>query len=582
MPNRVVVFGTAIGQLDQADQADGLKVTTGKGAGEQRPVSRPPVSRLPKIDPNEVVSSGKSVVGYHSSLFRDFHLSAVSTYSFYTDDEGVEPTADVSGTLQSLPRYVTLRWNTAPLISATKTVPSKTVRPFITSKVVRHRPAASLEVAAGALANGYISPGVISALIAKPPPPTTKLPTEIDEDSFLLSPSMAGRAAADVVGDRSSEFSSVARTTSTARASVVNFIDPSIAGAFAGTRLDVATDPLHLTVVGSLAKVIAALEVISEFNQDVPIQNPPPDFTGHSDSPAISYIGYIIERYDMLPNGSMELGRLIMVDDITRDEFIDQRVSYGGIYSYRIRAIVQWSRSNDVDFGGTSTIDRISEFSALVAPPLASFYGADWSDWARTQVLDTVPPEPPDELTARPVSNRGEIHVSWRVGHNPQPDLTNFKLLRAVCIGGKISDWSEVGTFVIANGLYIDRDVRPYEDGSASYVYAMYATSFHGVDSPLSDQVEVRLSPFTSNEEYPVIQLAATGADRAAHAVGRQLSGSTEVKANRRLTFYCRSTSSGHPLRDSTYLVEVRSLSTGERALVALDVDATDIGVIDA
>jgi hypothetical protein len=540
-----------------------------------------PQTKPPAIDPAVTVTSTASVRAYHSSLFRAFHLSADSTYNFYVDGEDVAPTSDVSSSLGSLPRYVTLRWHTAP--TPKSRVPAqKGIRPFISPEVFQHPRAATMDVAVTALANGYVSPGTVSALVTDSPVPVTTMPTRIDEDSFLLSNTAAGKFAAAEVGDKSSEFALNQRSLAPIAATAVNFVDPSIAGTFDPNRLQVATDTLHLTVAGSLAKIIGSLEVISEFNQDVPIQNPPPDFTGHPDVPTVMYVGYVIERHDLLPDGSMRLGRVITIDDPTQDEFIDQRVSYGGSYVYRMRSIVQWTRTSDLDFAGLSTIDRVTSFSSLILPPLASFYAGDWCDWSRTQVLDTVPPDPPDEVTVRPLSWKGEIRVSWKVGSDPQRDITSFRLLRAISTAGRISDWDQLGEYVVANGSYIDRDVRPYDDGKVSYIYALYSTSIHGVDSPLSDQMEAKLSPIQYKEELPVVQAEVKGADRTLHPSGKQPPGPTEVKANRRLTFFCRSTSSGHPLRDSMYLIEVRSLSTGERALVALDVDATDIGVADA
>src|SRR5690606_36093251 len=118
---------------------------------------------------------------------------------------------------------------------------------------------------------------------------------------------------------------------------VVKFIDPSIAGAVDLNRVEIASHPIHLIVAGSLTKVLGSLEVLSEFNQDVQVQNPPPDFAAPPDSPGVFYVGYVIERYDLQPDGSMTKGREIMIDDPSVDEFIDQRVSYGGTYAYRIR-----------------------------------------------------------------------------------------------------------------------------------------------------------------------------------------------------------------------------------------------------
>lgn len=538
------------------------------------PVVADPLQTIPPE-----VTSAKSGPGYFSTLFRRFGLTAESTYNFYVEGETVAPTADQSGSLSRLPRYVTLRWRTAPTVP-TRSVSKKGIRPYITGEIVQPPKAAAFDIAKAALANGYISPGVITAVIADPPVAATAAPTKIDEDSFLLSTETAGQMATDHLGDAKSYFA-IKPALLTQEATVINFIDPSIAGTFDANRIAIATDPLHLAVLGSLAKVISPLEVVSEFNQDVPIQNPAPDFVAHPEAPSVAYVGYVIERYDLRPDGSMRLGRTISIDDANVNEFVDQRVAYNGSYVYRMRSIVQWTHPSDMDFQGSSTIDRLSSFASLMAPPLASFYGGDWSDWSRTQVLDTVPPEPPDELTVRPVSWKGEVRISWKEPNNPQDDLFKLTLVRADVVSGKVSDWKVLGEFVVANGSYTDRDVRTYESGH-SYIYAMYSWSYHGVISPLSDQVEARLSPPDSREEIPVIQISDDGADAMAHASSKREGGLTEIKANGSLTFYCRGGESRQPLRDSTYLVEARSLSTGERALVTLDVDATDIGVVDA
>lgn len=572
MPNirdRLVAYGTSIGNLSQVPTATvnpiGTRITVG-------------VTNVNDIDLTTVISSAQSITAYHSTLFREFHLRAESTYNFYVDGEDVAPTSDTPGALTTLPRYVTLRWNTAPP-TVSNAESTKGVRPYINPDVKPIRTATSLEIAKHALANGYISPGVVSSLIVDPPAPVSTQ-TSIDEDSFLLDQSAGGQSAADHVGVKTSPYA-IKRLANAEPATVVNFIDPSVAGVFDTNRIQISTDALHLTVAASLAKVIGSLEVISEFNQDVPIQNPPPDFTGRSDSPTVVYVGYVIERYDVGPEGSMVLTRTIMIDDPAMDEFIDRQVAYGGKYVYRIRSIVQWTRTSDIDFNGISTIDRMSSFSSLVSPPLASFYAGDWTDWVRTEVVDNVPPEPPDEVTVRPVSRNKEIRIAWKMPNDPQDDLSGITLVRAVVNNGRISDWQNIGSFAVSNGSYTDRGVMTYESGY-SYIYALYSHSYHNVISALSDQIEARLSPADSREEIPVIQVDVRGADPMTHASNTIGVGPTEIKANNSLTFYCRGGTSRQPLRDSTYLVEVRSLSTGERTLVNLDVDATDIGVADA
>lgn len=559
----VTLLGTFVGNA-------GVSVTP--------PPALPPmvVNEPPRVDPLQVIPSLSSSTAFHSTLFEDFGLRAAAVYNFYTLDEQVAFVADASASLGTLPRYVTLQWNPA---SAPRNflLSRKGLRPF-DPRVPSTPPALDVPTARGSVANGYVGPGCVQALLVDPLQMPD--PPDFDEDLFLGSPSAAGaHATAVVTGPNGSEFHVTSVPSSTSRVRV-NFIDPSIAGALDPGRISVAVDYTHLASLGALAKLVSGLEVISEFNQDVSLRNPVPKFPAAAGSPDLMYIGYVLERYTLDASGSMDLTRTVVLDDPGQSDFVDREVVYGGMYSYRLRALVQWTHGPNVGFFGTSSLDRSPPIDVSAARIVreASFYAAEWSDWARVAVLDQVPPDPPDELTVTPSSQKGLVRVVWKMPGDPQRDIAKLTLLRSVGISDRYSDWQVMGEFVPSNGAFVDLDVAPHELSHRTYMYAMYSTSFHGERSVLSGKLAVRLTERSRylGEELPRL-IGPAGDDPMSHAVGPRPRDPTEVIAYDRIVTYIRAGRSTLPIFDRNYVIEVQSLATGERAEVRLSVDTTDV-----
>lgn len=530
----------------------------------------------PTSDPTSVITSLSSTVAFHSTLFEDFGLRATSVYNFYTSDEQTGFTVDPSASLISLPRYVALQWSPAP--NPREFSPSrKGMRP-LDQRTSRLPSALDIKTARVSVANGYISPGTVQALLVKPVQPANA--PAFDEALFLFAPSTAGTHAVDHVNTESEfHITSIPPAADRAR---VNFIDPSIAGALDSNRISMAIDHVHLASLGAFAKLASGLEVVSEFNQDVPLRNPVPKFPITAEAPDLSYTGYVIERYTLNLSGSMELSRTFNIDDREQTSLIDREVVFGGQYAYRMRTIAQWVHGPTVGFFGSSSLDRTANFdtSAGSMTRQASFYSGDWSDWARTQVMDVVRPDPPDELRVMPISHKNMVRVTWKMPNDPQRDIASIRLLRSEGARGRYTDWTQVGEFVPANGVFVDLLVSLYEESHTSYMYAMYSTSFHGEISRLSERIVVRLTDRSKYlGEEPVRQAGPPGDDPMAHARGPQLPPDTELVAQEKFIAYIRSGPSPLPLFDRPYVVEVQSLATGERAEVLLDVDTTDVGL---
>jgi hypothetical protein len=172
------------------------------------------------------------------------------------------------------------------------------------------------------------------------------------------------------------------------------------------------------------------------------------------------------------------------------------------------------------------------------------------------------------------------IRITWKMPDDPRRDISSIRLLRSDGSNGRYSDWSRLGDFVPGNGAFNDALVLPYEESHTEYMYAMYSVSFHGVHSPLSERIIARLTDRSRYlGEEPLRSAGPPGDDPMAHARGPQLDLPTELVALEKFTAYIRSGRSSVPLFDRTYVVEVQSLSTGERAEVELGVDTTDVGL---
>ena len=294
------------------------------------------------VDPMTIVDSAASAPSYHSTLFADFDLVATPTYNFYTPDETAPSSfPDEKVPLTAVPRYVTLTWDGAPL--GQWFYPQISNKGFHPPIIFPKPPVMPVSSAKSSVANGYLNPGTIRATIV--PPLTGALLTDANDDVFLSDPSVGS-------------FTLRAIPSGSSMLIRASFVDPSIVGgALSEQRISVLKQPEHLLSTAALAKLGGPLEVVSQFNQDVPRRHPIPTFPASPDQTPTRYTGYVIERYDQGSDGVMRLGRTIDIDDISVGSFIDRQVAYGKRYSYRMRSILQWIRPSSIGFDGPSPID---------------------------------------------------------------------------------------------------------------------------------------------------------------------------------------------------------------------------------
>lgn len=502
------------------------------------------------------ISSLPSIAVRHSTIFENFGFNATATYNFYTADEKIVRELDPLIPLNELPRYVMLSWRRAPDLN-NLSLGTKAAPPF------KPRPALpSIATVSGLLANGFISPGAITTSVSIPlAQPIIK---SFDEDAFLNDKSTAGLTAAQV---KTTFKQSVVASQNVG----ITFVDPSIAGALNETRLTTIQKQSEISVSAALMKLLGSLEVISEFNQDLEAVGAPTE-PAPEDSPKLAYLGYMIERYKHENDGSMSLSATFNIDDISSIRFVDRSVAYGESYSYRIRTVLQWTRRSGIDFNETKS-------NTVQQNRVSSFIAGDWSPWVEVTIADLVVPDPPDELTIVPYSNKKVIRVCWKLSNNSQRDLKRFFLLRAKLVGDSMSEWTQLGDFAPSNGFYEDHVDSFIDRDNTRYVYTMYATTLHDEISTLSEQVACGLVDRFFGREQPLKQISARGVKVGTTGYGSRIPeiiNRTELIAKSRALISSRAVSSQSRLDIRSYLVLVRSLFTGECVPVTINVIATD------
>lgn len=511
----------------------------------------------------QIVMSAASVPARYSTLFEDFKLAVSASYNFFTADETIERPLDPSASLESLPRYVTARWVSAPYREVTRRQDKRA------RDVERSRPAvipiASIKTS---VANGYISAGVVNAIITSP---RTIAARAFDEDAFLADPTKAGQQAA-----KHRTILPIVTTALATNSTRVSFVDPSIVGALDDRRVAATDDIIQLSTLAAVSNVLGSLEVLSEFNQDVPQKNPPPELPSGDDAPTLLYAGYVVERRTVNDDGSLSDPVEFDIDGQNVSSFIDRTVAYGKTYAYRIRTFLQWSHRPNVGFNGADVTDRAHEADRSL---VVSFVAGDLSEWERVTIADLVRPDPPDELTIVPRSHRSSIRACWKMPRDHQRDIKRLILLRAVVENGAVGRFVEIGTFLPGNGSYDDIDILTFDGHGRSYIYAMYSVTVHEETSTLSEQIEVKILRKFNGFELPRRRISAPGVELNATGFGSRLplpDGPKEVLMGSRATFFCREASGSSSLARRDYLLEFKSLATGELRAVNLTLLSTD------
>lgn len=213
----------------------------------------------------------------------------------------------------------------------------------------------------------------------------------------------------------------------------------------------------------------------------------------HKQRKSIELIGYVIDKYEQLSDGTYKQHKPIIIEDIDKQTFIDVSVKYDSTYCYAIRTIALFN---------VPAIDSVSGDIATIQVLFASKQVKRY-----VQIYDNVAPPPPSDIGFTWNYETNKLLVHWSFPPNPQRDIKKFQVFRRASIDNPFEllreydfDDSDVKTqpredvikslsTQMTNPMttYIDDD---FTTGS-KYTYTVCSIDAHGLTSCYGAQFEV-------------------------------------------------------------------------------------------
>lgn len=227
-------------------------------------------------------------------------------------------------------------------------------------------------------------------------------------------------------------------------------------------------------------------------------------------------VGYIIDKQEILPNGTLVDKAPIIVESPFAGTSVDLKIKYGSRYSYRIRSVVFVEvQAQDLETGNLVAISfllcsqqspaRIITCEENVAPPTVADFNIMW-DYKMTAA-----------------------RLTWAFPTNPQRDIKYFQVFRRSSISQSFelikmfdfddsvirTPWTETPDEVLIERLsspknfFLDTEFNK----ESKYIYAICCVDAHGISSNYSIQFEVSFDRFKNKMKKKLISVA--GAPKA-------------------------------------------------------------------
>ncbi len=267
----------------------------------------------------------------------------------------------------------------------------------------------------------------------------------------------------------------------------------------------------------------------------------------HSELEPAEIVGYIIDKTELVDNGSIINHAQIVVDNPLANSTVDLRVKYGSSYVYSIRTIAQFTiPAIDAEQGDVATIKVLVSskpsnkiyITAIetTAPPVPSDLNFTWN-YERINPLTADY----DYTTGKQLSETGipgSLLIHWTFPPNSQRDIKKFQVFRRKSVDYpfeliKMYDFDDsikkmpniedpdprlVENLLTPCTFFYDDDFKRENyanevNGSessgfkktSSFIYAVASIDAHGYTSAFSTQFEVWFDPFKNKIEKKLI-----------------------------------------------------------------------------
>jgi hypothetical protein len=239
------------------------------------------------------------------------------------------------------------------------------------------------------------------------------------------------------------------------------------------------------------------------------------------DSPAsfdstVQPVGYIIDKQEILPNGTVVDMAPIIVENPLASTTADLKIKYGSKYSYSIRSVVFVEvQAQDIETGNVIAI---------------SFLVCSQSSAARVvECVERAAPPPPADFNIAWDYKKTAARITWAMPTNPQRDIKYFQLFRRKTIMEPFelikqfdfddsvirTAWNESPDPVLIEKLASPRNYFIDEEfgRDSKFIYALCSVDAHGFSSNYSMQLEVSFDRFKNRINKKLISVA--GAPKA-------------------------------------------------------------------
>ena len=201
-------------------------------------------------------------------------------------------------------------------------------------------------------------------------------------------------------------------------------------------------------------------------------------------------------------------------------------------------------------------------------------------NWIYVDVVENVPPPPPQTIKIVPNSSKKEIMISWLKPANSQRDIKYFRLYKRSFLGerwllvnqnreisvnedGFLENFIDYKDFLFSGNtnLFIDKNV----DFGKKYVYALACVDVHDIESFLSIQIGVELNSnyILEKEEKPLKWISGSGLKPSEiNSVIKKFFNQTEQIIAKKNIFISPTTKFAETQKD--LIIKIKSLDTHE------------------
>ena len=228
--------------------------------------------------------------------------------------------------------------------------------------------------------------------------------------------------------------------------------------------------------------------------------------------PEIKFIGYIIEKYEVLPNESVNFISRLFIQGHNSTYAIDNDVRYGGSYFYKIRSLCSVK---------VIASSEHKDDSSLNQNVLATMLMASEGVLAGVTCVEKVPPPPPNSMRITFDFEVIKPRITWQFPLNKQRDIKRFQIFKRFATNQPftlLKEYNFDDSFVKGgvSEIAIDESIEELSGPRLSFVdmthkegekpiYTVACVDAHGMSSNYGPQLQVERDKYTNRVHRKVI-----------------------------------------------------------------------------